>query len=159
MVSKEWGPLHLVNAIGGFTERIIYWSWGGEPALQLLKNKKCGRIEFYEVDKIKGLVKNYDGEITNKKIFQIAMRLSGNDNRVKDMNASYVFSRSILTSLVIGYIMLMPSFFEDYLFHVISIFIIILSWYRAKERAFYYAKEVLQSAINKLESDKNPRQT
>ena len=138
---------YFINAIGGWLEKFLFWTWGGEPAIQLLEGKNCGRIKFYEVEKLKSFF-NTEENINNKKTFQIAMRLSNGNERVSDMNVSYVFSRSILTTLLVAYFILLPVYFKNIYFEIISIFLIFLSWYRAKERGFYYVKEVLTATIN-----------
>lgn len=141
---------YFINAIGGWTENIMFKSWGGEPATQLLKGKRCGRIKFSELGKLKSLV----GENTeNKELFQITMRLANGNDLVKEMNASYVFSRSILVAAVVGYLALSYVYFNNHLFHITSITIIVMAWYRAKERGFYYVKEVLRTSINILEKE------
>ena len=143
---------YLINAIGSWFEKIIYWSWGGEPAIQVLEGKKCGKYRFYEVDRLKKLLER-DKKISNKEIFQISMRLANNNDRVKDINSSYVFSRSILMTLMVGHLILMPLYLKSYLFHIVSICIIFLSCYRAKQIAFSFVKEVFQVSINISEKD------
>lgn len=141
---------YFINAIGGWTESIMFKSWGGEPATQLLEGKRCGRIKFSESGKLKGLV----GENTeNKKLFQITIRLANGNDLVKEMNASYIFSRSIFVTMVIGYLALSYVYFNNSFFHIASIIMIVMAWYRAKERGFYYVKEVLRVSINILEKE------
>ncbi len=138
---------YFVNSIGGWIEKIIFWTWGGEPGIQLLEEKRCGRIKFYEIDKLTYLKKEKKN-VSNKKLFQIAMRLSNGNKRVDEMNSSYVFSRSIFVVIIIIYIILFPEYCRNIIFHIASVLIIIMAWYRSKERGFYYAKEVLLCAVN-----------
>jgi len=141
---------YFINAIGGWAENMMFKSWGGEPATQLLEGKHCGRIKFSELDKLKRLV----GEnVENKELFQTTMRLANGNDLVKEMNASYIFSRSIFVAAVVGYLALLYVYFNNSLFHIASITIIVMAWYRAKERGFYYVKEVLRTSINILEKE------
>ncbi len=139
---------YLVNSISGWLEGIIYWTWGGEPAVQFLKGKGCGRIRFNEVDELKGIITN-GKDCSEKKIFEVSSRLVGQDEIISNMNASYVFSRVILVSSFIIYLILLPEYIGVYLYHAFSISLIILFWYRSKERAYYYVKQVFVAALNK----------
>lgn len=138
---------YFINLISSWLENIYFWTWGGDPATQLLEGKKCGRIKFYEKDKVNKFVKDLN-ESSNKKIFQIAMRISSESKRVSEMSASYAFSRSILTTIILSYFVLLKVYSASIGFHIISVVILLLAWHRAKERGFYYAKEVLSNAIN-----------
>jgi len=143
---------YFINAMGGWFEKIIFWTWGGEPGLQLLKGKQCGRINFFELDKI-NLLKEPEKNASNEIVFQKAMRLSREDERVLEMNASYAFSRSILMTIIVIYLVLFSLYYKTFLYQAISIPMIFLAWHRAKERSFYYAKEVLLCAINKCSNN------
>ena len=142
---------YFICIIAGWLEVFLFWTWGGEPGLQLLEGKKCGRIKFYETTRIKSLVKN-DEEESNIKIFQIAMRLSSQGAKVSEMNASYAFSKSILISIIIIYLILSSLYYGSIFFHVVCILMIFMAWRRSKERGFYYAKEILMEAVNNMKS-------
>ena len=71
----------------------------------------------------------------------------------KKNTREYVFVKNTRDLIPLGkkenevYI-LMKDYYANLIFHFISLVVILLSWYRAKERGFYYAKEVLSTAIN-----------
>ncbi len=144
---------YFVNSISAWTEFLLNWTWSGRPSDQLLKGKECGRIKFSEWEKILKLLQK---DINNKKastddLFKVAMRKAKNEGRIPEMNGQYAFSRSILIAILISVIILGQDFYQSVGFWIISIILILASWYRAKERGFYYAKEVLSEALNELE--------
>ncbi len=143
---------YFVNSVSAWVEWVLNWSWRGRPSEQLLKGKKCGRIEFAEHEKMVKIFQEKIGK-DNVKIddmFQIAMRVADNDGRISDMNGQYAFSRSILVAVIISSTILSFKYYCINWFWILSIMVILIFWYRTKERGFYYAKEVLTVALNKL---------
>lgn len=69
-------------------------------------------------------------------------------SRVADFNAQYALSRTILTTVLISTILIIvlyPCFWQSYL----TIAILLICWNRYKERAYYYAREVLNEYLKK----------
>ena len=72
------------------------------------------------------------------------MRYSnGQSSRVDDFNAMYAFSRSLLTTLLIGTIILLINIYHDWRYYVALIPSLIIVWLRCKQRAYHYSREVL----------------
>lgn len=143
---------YFVNTFGAWIESFLYWTWGGAPSLQLLEGKSCNRIKFSENNKIrKLLIEKYDVKDNSDVLFKVAMRISADGGRISSMNEQYVFSRSILISVFISFAWLSFEFWQSSLFWTLGLLLILISWYRSKERGFYYVKEVLNKALNDLE--------
>lgn len=74
--------------------------------------------------------------------------------RLEDFHASYIFSRNILTSLLLSgfmYIAYRPSWTSLFVISTIVFF----TWLRAKQRNYYFVKEVINTFIyEKLDSGK-----
>lgn len=144
---------YFVNSIGAWTECFLNWTWGGRPSDQLLKGEKCGRIKFAEQEKILKLLQNElsDNKASIDDIFKVAMRKAKNSRRIPEMNGQYAFSRSILIAIFVSVVILGLEFYQNIGFWIVSLILILASWHRAKERGFYYAKEVLNEALNEFE--------
>jgi hypothetical protein len=141
---------YFVNSISAWIEFILNWTWGGRPSDQLLKGEVCGRIKFPEW---KTTLKLLQKELDNKNasvddLFKVAMRKAKNGGRIPEMNGQYAFSRSILIAILISVIILGLDFYQNTVFWIISLVLILAAWYRTKERGFYYAKEVLSEVLN-----------
>lgn len=154
---------YIINSIGSLLEPIYYFTIGGKPSNRLLsdnnekhnclynlfipKNTGINRVRFYETKKVremllKGLEKENPSE---DRLFSKAMReVSGNqDSRVPDFNAHYALSRTILTTVLISTVLLLISSYSSCWQSYLSIVVLLICWNRYRERAYYYAREVL----------------
>lgn len=147
---------YFINAFWAWVEWFLFWSWWGKPSSQLLDGKKCWRIYFYEYEKVKQLLNNKAKKPnpTNDNLFGIAMRLVDETSKVESMNWQYAFSRALFITTIIGWFLLVSNFYCYAFFWLTFLFLLLVVWHRAKERWFYYAKEVLQEALNELELKK-----
>lgn len=157
---------YIINSIGSLLEPIYYFTIGGKPSSRLLdENKKkhnrlyhffiprntgIEKVRFYETaDVRKLLINKFEEEnVTDDRLFCEAMRTvsSSQDSRVQEFNAHYALSRSILTMVLISTIFIIatnPSCWQSY----ISIVVVLICWNRYKERAYYYAREVLNEYL------------
>ncbi len=75
------------------------------------------------------------------------MRYTSNNAKVEDFNASYAFSRSLLTCLLFGSPFLLFSNYNDWKYYAVLIPIVIVVWIRCKQRGYYYAREVLSQFL------------
>ncbi len=143
---------YLVNAVSSWSESFFYWSWGGSPSNRLLDGKGTRKVKFYEFEKAKRLLRDEikKESASNDEIFKIALRLTASNekSRVQDFNASFGFSRTILTAAIIcsGFLFWKRSFnFSE----IIGVsFILVILWQRSKDRGYYFAREVLNTYLN-----------
>lgn len=140
---------YLNTMLSSWLEPVYYFTWGGKPSSNLLKGKGTLKVRFYETEKLLEPINPEKEKIDFDRIFQRvfgAVNLSGN-TRVYDFNASYAFARNILTSGIFFSILYLLSHFSWQTFLLLLVIIVAL-WYRAKERGYYFAKEVLVTYIN-----------
>ncbi len=142
---------YFVNTVASWLEDFYYWTWGGKPSSRLLDGKDIWKVRFYEHKKVKKLLQEEAGDQNKKNdaLFGIAMRYATPDAnpRISDFNGNYAFSRVILTSVIIGSALMIYMYYDSYQVYLISILFITISWYRCKQRAYYYAREVLKTYL------------
>jgi len=145
---------YFINTLSAWSEWFLNWTWGGRPSDQLLKGKQCARIKFSEYEKACQLLQKKHGgkNTTTDNLFKVAMRITDNEGRISEMNGQYAFSRSFLVAILVSLVILSFKFYSNLEFWPVSVLLVLIAWYRAKERGYYYAKEVLNVALNKLEN-------
>ena len=138
---------YIVNTISSWLEDFYFFTWGGKPSSNLLKGKDIWKVRFYAHTKVLELLKadTVNSNASNDELFSIAMREANlkKDSRVEDFNALYAFSRVLLTTVLLATFIIATRFYNDYRFYAISVPVLIIIWIRAKQRGYYYAKEVL----------------
>lgn len=142
---------YIINAICSWLEDIYYWTWGGKPSTKLLDGKDMWKVRFYESKKVKDylLEEVKDPSASNDKLFHEAMRHANgkSESRVDDFNAHYAFSRSLLTTTLIAVIFIAFKQYDNWLFYIIAIPSLFVVWFRCKQRAYYYSREVLNEYL------------
>lgn len=138
---------YLMNTISSWMEDFYFLTWGGKPSNQLLDGKDIWKVKFYQSSKAKGLLLTEWGNTnaTNDQLFSIAMRYANGqkDGRVDDFNAQYAFSRNLLTTILVGTVILLVDNYSDWKYYACLIPSLVIVWLRCKQRAYYYAREVL----------------
>lgn len=149
---------YFINAFSSWIEEVYYWSWGGKPSTMLLKGRKIWKVDFHSKDKARTLlIKDSNKEnSTENELFEIAMRSAhqaGNE-RVHDFNASFAFSRVILTTTIFIGIILLIKHYNLFWVWLFVIGLIITAWIRCQQRGGYYAREVLNTYIRIKDQNK-----
>lgn len=138
---------YLMNTISSWLEDFYFFTWGGKPSNRLLEGKDIWKVRFYESYKAKNLLLLESGKPTakNNELFSIAMRYANGqkEGRADDFNALYAFSRSLLTTIFLGTVILLIENYGNWKYYVCLIPSLIVAWLRCKQRAYYYAREVL----------------
>ena len=152
---------YFINAIGSLLEGFYYKTINGMPSDKLLTlvdgQNWTGyeRVKFYEAEKVIAMLKKelHDQHASERKMFGCAMRkVNGcEDCRVPAFNAQYAWSRTILTTVLIVDVLCAFRFYNKCLFWLIAITLLVISWNRFKERAYYYAREVLNEYLNRTD--------
>lgn len=144
----------VINSISAWIEGSFFRILGGLPSDELLKGKSCGRIKFYEWDKCKTLLKERNGGADPKTsaLFGTAMRVANNEGRIQEMSNEYAFARGMLIAFVGAGLILALDMHCEVWFWLTYILLVLITAYRTKEKGYYYAKEVLTTALNKLEA-------
>ncbi len=138
---------YLMNTISSWLEDFYFFTWGGKPSTRLLEGKDIWKVKFYHSSKAKTLLLAdlSNSNATNDELFAFAMRYANGqkDSRVDDFNALYAFSRSLLTTVFIGTLVLLIDNYSDWRYYIILLPSLIIVWLRCKQRAYYYAREVV----------------
>lgn len=138
---------YVANTLGSWFEDLYFFTWGGKPSSKLLSGKKIWKVRIYNYSQIREHLfqRAANSNPTNDELFSIAMRNvnAQKDTRVEDFNAIYAFSRTLLTTVLIGGILMLLRNYNDWKYYAVIVAIIFVFWLRCKQRAYYYAKEVL----------------
>lgn len=148
---------YFVNAIASWFEGIFYWTWGGKPSSRMLDGHDVWKVRFYEHRKAKELLQKESSGSSkhNDALFSIAMRYATPEvnSRVSDFNANYAFSRVILMTILIASVLLIANKPTSLQVYALTVPVTIASWLRAKQRGYYYAREVLNTYLQVKESN------
>lgn len=152
---------YFINAIGSLLEDTYYKVIGGKPSDKLLTlvegQKWTGyeRVKFYEPERVIKRLKNELGDpyASERKMFAYAMRKvnSCEDSRVPAFNAQYAWSRTVLTTVLIADLLCTFHFYNNYVFYLIALLLLVISLRRFKERGYYYAREVLNEYLKRTD--------
>lgn len=136
---------YLMNAVSSWLEDLYNWSWGGKPSDRLLDGKNIWKVSFYQSAKVKSLLLTESGNpnASNDELFSIAMRYGNGQSRVDDFNAMYAFARVLLTTVLIGTVILLVDHYDQLEYYVFLLPTLFAVWLRCKQRGYYYAREVL----------------
>lgn len=142
---------YVINTLSSWLEDFYYFTWGGKPSNNLLEGKEVWKVKFYEHAKAKNyLIQEVQStNPTNDHLFSIAMRYANGkkDCRVDDFNANYAFARVLLTTSIVITISLIIFNYNDWRYYVTLIPLLVIIWLRCKQRAYYYAREVLNEYL------------
>lgn len=143
---------YLVNAVSSWFESFFYWTWGGSPSNRLLDGRGTKKVKFYESERAKTLLKVElkNDAASNDAMFKAALRLTASNekSRVQDFNASFGFSRTILTAASVCSVFILWKRPFNFLELVGILSVVIILWQRSKDRAYYFAREVLNTYLN-----------
>lgn len=149
---------YFVNTLASWLEDFYYWTWGGKPSNQLLQGKDIWKVRFDEHKKVKELLKidSTVPDTNNDALFSIAMRyaIPSVNSRVEDFNANYAFSRVMLTTIIIVTGFMIGRHYGSLIIYLIGIPMIVIAWYRAKQRGYYYAREILNTYLTIKKQEK-----
>ena len=156
---------YFINAIGSLLENFYYKTINGMPSDKLLTMVSgqnwtgYKRVKFYEAKKVIELLKLElnNQPVSVRKMFACAMRKVNacDDSRVPVFNAQYAWSRTMLTTVLITDTLCAFRFYDEWLFWLIAVILLFISWNRFKERGYYYAREVLTEYLKRTEVNGN----
>jgi len=151
---------HLVQAISSLLEPVLDWTWGGRVSERALRGELDSR--YFPNDTAQRirtkLIKAVGSGATDRSLFLYAMQIaetSGN-SRVSKFNGLYAYNRALVTLLFLGLILLVVAMVwgaaEAWPIRskisalAIVVLVLVIAWNRAKQRAYYYVREVLATA-------------
>jgi hypothetical protein len=151
---------HTLQAVASILEPLLFWSWGGNPALRALDQGLGERYLPKELgNKIRHRLQTAAGQkLSSKSLFFTAMQTadSGNLGRVGRFNAMYAYQRVFAVLAAFAPILYAASFAgglalrldrrQNTMILLCLALVALLFWHRAKQRSFYYVREVLLQA-------------
>lgn len=149
----------LVQAIGSIAEPALFWTWGGRPSNQALENGLGRYISKNTAKRVKEKIESRIGTGTeNNSLFLFAMQLAetASIGRASRFNALYAYHRGLFVLVFISLLFFIGSIIwgaavtwsikQIFILIIFLVLLMILVWNRAKQRAFYYVREVLLTA-------------
>jgi hypothetical protein len=156
----------LVQAIASFLEPVFDWSWGGRPSERALKEGLGTRyLPADSANRIRAkLAKAVGDTASDRSLFLYAMQkaeTSGN-SRVAKFNGLYAYHRAMLALVLISLGVILASMCWGTVKHwswrekigivAVDFLLLVIFWLRAKQRGFYYVREVLTTAERLLDA-------
>lgn len=155
---------HVVQAIASIVERPMYWSWGGRPSDRIFSDGLGDRyLPLDTAKRIKEKLLEICPGASDRSLFLYAMqRAECGGGRTARFNALYAYHRAILILTAVVIALYLASFagglastlgWKRNTIILVSLAVFfVLAWYRAKQRGFYYAREVLLKAEHDLDA-------
>ncbi len=157
---------HAVQAVASVFERPMYWSWGGRPSDRVFTNGLGDRyLPLDTAKRIRGKLLNICPDASDRSLFLYAMqRAECGGGRTARFNALFAYHRAILVLTAVVIALFLGSFVgglastlgwkrNAVILLSLALFLL-LAWYRAKQRGFYYVREVLLKAEHDLDAQK-----
>lgn len=160
---------YFIDTIGAWLEGIYYRLMGGKPSREIFRKKVgtnysgWGRVKFYKIDEINTILT----EDSEDEKFGTAMRIAYAtlNSRSITFLEQYNFSRSMTTLFVViqvyfackiisNELLCNKSFDNEELLFIIAFVCTIVLFYRMKERAYFYVKEVLNDVLRPQQNNK-----
>lgn len=146
-----------ILAISSAVEPLLYWTWGGRPSDRALSTGLGERyLPVDTVTRIKTKLEHAVGQTSGgRSLFLVAMQQAEKaaDSRVPQFNALYAYHRSLLALVLVSLVLLALSILwgaasawswnEVGSAAGVGLVLMCLLWYRTKQRAYYYVREVL----------------
>ena len=154
----------IITSISSFTQPLLFWTWGGMPSAIVFSGhfpEKYLAADVIDLAK-NALQKTSDIKLSDAALFSKAMGIARKveGSLSERHNQMYAYNRTALTDLILMLGLFVISCFcglcKDFgAGRIVAIFVVlgmllILHWYRAKQRAFYYVREVIVVAEREL---------
>lgn len=157
---------YFIQAIASIAERFLFMSWGGRPSDLALDGKLTNRYLGADIAShiCENLQKSANSQLNNHALFLIALQQaeSSGNNRVPRFNALYAFHRALTVLIAIVLVIYLLSFWGGIASHldwqrnllliIAQLLSFLIFWHRTKQRGIYYAREVLLTAHNRIQS-------
>ncbi len=151
---------HVIQSISSLAEPVLNYTWGGRPSDRAFSSGLGDRYLPSDIGKrLLQLLKQQDGdELSERGAFLKAMSIAEADgkSRASQFNGSYAYHRSLVILLLTVTVLSFASKLWGRLsnttcgqFSLILLVLVALSllfWYRCKQRAYYYVREVICTA-------------
>jgi hypothetical protein len=157
---------HVVQALASLSEPFLHRTWGGRPSSRALRDGLGDRyLPKTGADRIRAKLRDAAGHTDDAQdLFLFAMARAGSvdGTRVDRFNSQYAFHRAVVIGTLLAGLTLAGSLFWGAaaawsgtaigLAFAAHTLLIALFWYRARQRAFYFVREVLHAAERSLDA-------
>lgn len=156
---------NLVQAVASLIEPVLNWTWGSRPSERALQHGLGNR--YLPKDAAERIRKKLEAVVgagaSDRAIFLYAMQRAeaAGSPRVGTFNALYAYHRALLVLSLAGVLALIIAALSGQLPGLpwygslgaiaAGAAVLVLVWYRTKQRAFYYVREVLHTAERVLD--------
>lgn len=161
----------VVQAVGSIVERPLFWTWGGEPSARALQDGLGRRYLPQDAAiRIKAKLSAAVGSTaTDRSLFLYAMQCtdSAGVGRAPRFNSLYAYHRALFVLVLMMAVMWLVSakwgavaewpVLRVKIAGFGALGLMLLVWYRAKQRAFYYVREVMLTAEKVLDDRASAR--
>jgi hypothetical protein len=150
---------HLVQAVASLLEPLLFWTFGGRPSDRALAT---GLGRYFPVDSAVRIKKKLKATVGNNAsdfslfLFAIQFTDSAGVGRASRFNGQYAYHRGLVILLLLMMLLFLASSVWGRAatwspgqigVTLAGLFLLLLlMWYRTKQRAFYYVREVLLTA-------------
>lgn len=153
----------VVQALGSWIEPALYASWGGRPSDVALDKGLGDRYPPTDLAARlrRRLLRAAADDLQSRSLFLYAMGRAGNLGRVERFNGLYAYHRGLFVLSIVFLAMFLVSLAAGgaaawplrlrWLVGAFGVSLVLLMWSRARQRAFYYVREVLIVADRQLD--------
>ncbi len=148
-----------VHGLGSLIEPLLFRSWGGVPSHHLLSDSPIG-AHYLPAASVKRIRKKLEAEVPKgkaKDLFLYALTAAGGEKgRVGIFNSLYAHHRSLFIASLITIFVIACRWSTERIAEfrcellILAILLALLFWWRARARAYYFAREVLLAAEKEL---------
>lgn len=155
----------MIQAVASIVEPVIYKTWGGRPSDRAIQAGIKGYLPEETAIRIRKKLEKAIGEQTEiHSLFLFAMQSSDSAGvgRSRQFNSLYAYHRGLLVLLFLSGLILLGSMkwggaasfgiWQNVAASISVALLTVLIWHRARQRAFYYVREVLLTAERVLDS-------
>jgi hypothetical protein len=163
---------HIIQTVGSLLEPCIHKTWRGQPPDQAFLEGLGDRyLPKDSAVRIRAkLAQTVGGEAGERSLFLRAVQLaeSAGNARVQRFNSLYAYHRGLIILSLVALALLLASFQWGATAAwacgwkvagtAAVLAILVLTWHRAKQRAYYYVREVLLTAERVLDGETRGQQ-
>jgi hypothetical protein len=147
----------VITSVSSMIQPFLFWTWGGMPSKLAFEGKIPDKYLSYDTVKLvrAALQKTSQNNLSDSAIFNKAMSIARKaDGSLSERhNRMYAYNRVTFCNLILVLALFVLSCFygqgkglccAQIICIVIGfLFMLLLHWHRAKQRAFYYVREVI----------------
>ena len=154
----------VITSVSSIIQPCLFWTWGGTPSKLAFEGKIPDKYISYDMVKLArtALQKTSQNNLSDLAIFSKAMSIARKtDGSLSERHSRmYAYNRVTFCNLILVLGLFVLSCFYGQgkglccaqIVGIVIVFflMLLLHWYRAKQRAFYYVREVLVVAEREL---------